>query len=893
VFLLSSALSDTIDDELVGDRYDFSDAVSVFPLLRGPAALVGLALDAWGRHRTWRLRPLRFWRERWRTAVDRFLQAWIAPNGKEAEPLARACADMAALLASPAWPARLVRRRVKVPAAFRTQDLSHHDVLELADRFAAAFPERRRPLLVVGLRTAGSYFAPLLRAALFARGFEDARSVTLRPKKGFAAWERAELSWCAAHEGMALLVDEPADTGSTLSKVVARLRSAGVPPGRIVALFPVHPTRREWHRAYESLPLADIHVLSLAPEDWHKQRLLDSGAFEPVLQGYFRARGYAGARLGDAASASDFNRQLERTSEQKFHTRLKRVFEVRLLKRDGAEETRYVLAKSVGWGWLGYHAFLAGEALSEFVPPLLGLREGILFTEWLPQTEAAATAEDRSRLLRRLAAYVAARVRLLGLPADPTPELSRHNQKGVELLAGVLSRAYGWKPAAVLRRARLRHRLCLRPCSVPTLIDGKMRPLEWVRAGSDWLKADFEHHALGKTELNVTDPAYDLADAILHFSLSPAEEDALVAWYAEATGDDGVGERLFLHKLLAGTSALGAALDNLDDARLSHRAEDWNRSYLAARNFLTLHTARLCGRLAGAPASVRWGSPLVVMDIDGVLDKQIFGFPSTTAAGIRALALFHAHGTSLALNTARSLAEVQEYARAYGCAGGVAEYGSVVWDATTGRTRVLVTPESRAELERVAAALRALPGVFLDDSYEHSLRAYSYDRKRTVPLPMPLVHGVLADLGVKRLRLHQTFLDTAILPSEVDKGRGLLELLTLVGQGDAETIAIGDSEPDLAMFRVARRSFAPSHISGRGVAGLIGCRITDRPFQPGLLRAARQIVHLDGTDCERCRRCHTGGAGVFWDVLEAADRHPIESLLRAIADPRSRQAFVR
>ena len=37
------------------------------------------------------------------------------------------------------------------------------------------------------------------------------------------------------------------------------------------------------------------------------------------------------------------------------------------------------------------------------------------------------------------------------------------------------------------------------------------------------------------------------------------------------------------------------------------------------------------GRLAEAP---QWRSPLVVMDIDGVLDKQIFGFPSTTAAGV-------------------------------------------------------------------------------------------------------------------------------------------------------------------------------------------------------------------------------------------------------------------
>jgi len=68
------------------------------------------------------------------------------------------------------------------------------------------------------------------------------------------------------------------------------------------------------------------------------------------------------------------------------------------------EETRYVLAKSVGWGWLGYHAFLAAEALAEFVPPVLGLRQGILYTEWLPQRAGLALG-DRAALVRRAASY--------------------------------------------------------------------------------------------------------------------------------------------------------------------------------------------------------------------------------------------------------------------------------------------------------------------------------------------------------------------------------------------------------------------------------------------------------------------------------------------------------
>jgi len=56
---------------------------------------------------------------------------------------------------------------------------------------------------------------------------------------------------------------------------------------------------------------------------------------------------------------------------------------------------------------------------------------------------------------------------------------------------------------------------------------------------------------------------------------------------------------------------------------------------------------------------------------------EIFGYPCTTAAGIEALSLLSGNGVSMALNTARSIAEVKEYCHAYGLAGGVAEHGAV------------------------------------------------------------------------------------------------------------------------------------------------------------------------------------------------------------------------
>ena len=247
---------------------------------------------------------------------------------------------------------------------------------------------------------------------------------------------------------------------------------------------------------------------------------------------------------------------------------------------------------------------------------------------------------------------------------------------------------------------------------------------------------------------------------------------------------------------------------------------------------------------------------------------------------------------ALALNTARTLSDVQEYCRAYGLVGGVAEYGSVAWDAVSGRTRVLVSPESHDEMHRLAEALRRLPGVFLNDHYQHSLRAYTYERGRTVPLPIALVQGLVSDLRLPHLAVHETYLDTTVLAAETDKGKGLLALLELAGGEGLETIAIGDSEPDLPMFRVVGRSFAPSHMSGRGIARLLGCKIAPRSYQRGLLSAARSIVHSGGGACPRCAGDRRP-AGLWWELLEAADHHPLALLVRAIADPRALEAFRR
>jgi hypothetical protein len=281
--------------------------------------------------------------------------------------------------------------------------------------------------------------------------------------------------------------------------------------------------------------------------------------------------------------------------------------------------------------------------------------------------------------------------------------------------------------------------------------------------------------------------------------------------------------------------------------------------------------------------------------VDGVIDRHVFRFPATTPSGLRALALLKGHGHAVYLNTARSAGDVQAYCAAYGLPGGIAETGGWLWDATTGREQVLVGAEALDELARVRAALAAVPGVFLDPAYRQSIKACIFTAEGTAPLPAALVHDVLARAGVRTLAVHPTTTDTAIHARELDKGTGLLALLRFIGREGAPTIAIGDTAPDLAQFRVATRSYAPGHTWVRDHAMLLGCRIAAAPFQQGFLEIARQIVHPEGGSCPHCSEpdLRVGGQrGLLLELLGESERGGTRALLRALADWQSVRALL-
>ena len=887
IFLFSCSITDTLDDFLAGSAYDLAKARKFLPVA-GPAIRAAeVALNAPRGLRRLKYASLKRWRTTWADLVTDYLESAVVPENPVAQDMLRERNRLAKALQF-RLPKAFLQKVPKIPAFFRSRDFTAADCLELGRKVRAILSDRGRPVVIVGLRTAGSFLAPLLCAYLRSQRFSHVRWVATRPKKGAQKWEQAVLEEGAQNNGVAIIVDESIHSGQTLLQTMEALEKAGFRQKDVLVLNPVEPALPNWRDSIVFEALAKITVVSLEPAERSKCKLLDSSLVGERLAEYYLARGYDQVVVRSSAATEAQNHTWKTKPPEKVDVRLKRLYEVELRDAEGYLQVRQVMAKSVGSGWLSYHAFLIAERLSDFVPPALGLRDGILYTEWIPQTNSCGPIEmDRFSIAEQLGAYVSARERELAFDSNPAPVLAREDRhNGFQQLAFSLSRAYNSRVARIAQQRRLAWQLAQLSSAKAVLTDSKMSMDEWIYADSRMLKTDFEHHCQGKNELLMTDPAFDLAGGIFFFNLNEQETARLLSIYAQRTGDKEVENRLYFNKLAVGLWAQTRAAAALRHPNLLESRNEFNRQFTMARNFLVRETIRECGKLCPATGRTEWRSPLVVTDIDGVLDRMIFGFPATSSAGIQALSLLDAHGFAIAVNTARALDEVKCYCQAYKLLGGAAEYGAVVWDAVNGRTVVVAENESLRELDRVRKAFQTIPGIFVDDSYTYSVRAYSLAGERTGPVPSLLAQDLLLRANAGRLKVVHTGLDTAVIPKEVDKGKALSAMRGYLGPANTETYAIGDSAPDLAMFKVADASFAPANLTSRQEGRALGTWVASREYQPGMLQIARKIAHPDGQSCEICERLDRAWAanrGLFVDLLNAADQTGLESLLRNVS----------
>lgn len=831
IYLLTCAISCTVADSLSPRLPSFAKLALRWPRAGFAVETIGKTALAAERFRSWLFDPAVWnWQREWEGCVQLACAILLNELGADS-PQAAQLAVLSQALAGRALPEKLRSARMQLPSGFRAQDLTHHDAIALADAFDRSHSDRSDEVEIVGVRTAGAYLAPLIHARLQQLGWRSTWT-SIRPKDGLGHWEKKILCAMAGRAAKVLIVDDHPDTGETICLMIDVLGECGIERRKITVAVPSHEAQSDPSALTGGY--ADVELVTIAAQDSYKHRLLAGETLWPLLEQLVCIEN-CGAQVIDDEPTNAINRRLEAHLYDDFQVHLKRVYALRT--PDG--KIHRVLAKSAGWGWLGYHAYLAGTRLHEFVPKVYGMRDGMLFSEWIE--ERARPAEAGGKFAGHVAAYTAARVKLLSLAEDPAVGQMSAGVNGGYTLAKVLRGMYPphlrW-----LKMHALWNKLKAYGTPQPTFIDGNLGAGEWLSDGNKPLKIDYEHHGFGNPSPNIVDAAYDLALATRQLNFSRAAQRHLLEEYVRLTGDEGAGERRVLHAVGCGHLAAELARFHVCRAGTEESRKRHEAAHIEACNFLTYTLAGFCAEHYGQPQPEDWASRLFFMDLDGVFDRSLMFFPHTTTSGMTALAMLNQHGYSVVLNTGRPVAHVRQYCSSYALAGGIAEYGCVFVDQIKQRETLLIDEESCEKLAWLRQRLESESEVFLDQTYETAIRAYRFENCQAVGLPQAFIHEVLRDFP--QLTFLSSPVDTYFFPVEAGKGsatRSVMERLSVDRQSCA---AIGDSAPDLEMLGSVGKAYVPANASKalRRDARQRGYSVLNAPFQRGLLQAVQDLT---------------------------------------------------
>lgn len=721
---------------------------------------------------------------------------------------------LTAQAASERLPRALTAAVTRPPSCFRSFDQHPRDCVELARRLALEYDLLDAPVLVLGVRTSGTYLAPLIAAALRASGVRGAQSATVRPggRLPTAALRRARNR---AATGLVAVVDDPPTTGGSMAEVVRAVRGHRFPPARVVALYASFDGG-----APRRLP-PDLPRVILPPEAWHIRTLLGEDSVRALVR----------------AALPDADRVEMRSETPGLPTRDRHLaVQVSALVHDesGLHELELV-AEGAGTGYFGRHAVEVAERLAGRVPEVLAVHDGVLLrTDGRATTARNAPAAD-------VAAYVAARAARLRVAEDRTAALCGR-QPAWEISARILSAGFGRLAPAVrpfLIDPTLRRML---RAETPALTDGRTAISEWIAQPDDGgaRKTEFDEGCFSHLDLACYDPAFDLAGAAI---LRPGGESALLEAYAALGGPGLDRARWYVYQCVQAWNLerVGAADDG---SAAAAAAVDPRRARARAAQ-------RFFGGLFLGDVEIEPEGPWVVLDVDGVLELDFGGTPTTTLAAMRALRALRAHGYRVLLATGRSIPEVRDRCAAYRLAGGVGEYGSAFYLAENDDVATL--PEAAAvdgQRKALMDDVRGMPGLRMDELYRHGVRVFGSSagggrRGLTEPVlrRMSGAHPAFAAVPGQA--------QTDFVPTGVDKSLGVRTLLKELG-GDHEPVAlaVGDAAVDLGMLQMAELGFvlghAPAAVRAPGVAR------TRAPYQAGLAEAVGRLLGHPPGGCPLC-----------------------------------------
>ena len=755
---------------------------------------------------------------------------FAAPSHQDAER---------ALLPPERFPPKLRRTILRLPNCFRSFDQKPEDCRRLVERFSDRWPDRSRHLLVVGLRTSGSYLAPLVSSFLAAAGYRHvAETVTIRPSQLLDERSKQALAEVVAAGGLVLVVDDPPRTGSQVAQALDQLRDCGVPAESLVLLLGLFGTAASLPERLRSCP-----AVLLPWDEWAIHDRLTATALESAL-----------AELGDGQDLRIESVAVEPCARG--HCRA--VISARVPGSSGNTATEELCAEGVGLGFFGRHALAVGEALPDEVSHVYGLHGGLLLRAWLPEKRRVTPkrlSEDGDAIAEHIAAYVHQRNRALPLRDDLSLRLLGRDAAW-ELAAAMLADAFGRARQLVRPLTHAAARRLVR-ARQPSVIDGATAPWSWFEdsggGSARLIKAQVDTRAFSNDGTPSCDPILDLAGAAAAAEAAGVAdvEEQLRESYEALSGELISEERWLVYRLVRHLTEHRMLLRQL---AAEPRQEHVETVLSLERTMASIYQRYVAGQyLSGL--SPRPSGPFCAIDIDGVLESRWLAFPVLAPAGALALRALNRHGYRVLLVTGRSLPEVRERCETYGLAGGVAEYGAAVHDHLSGTDRMLVEPDEQAAQAELESTLRARPATYLDPAFRHSIRAQALDATgQRSALGSEVIEDALARPAVRGLvRVVQGDFQTDFVGSNVDKGRGVRALIRELGEdGDSDrplALGVGDTVSDLPFLELAERAFAP----GNAAPELRGkVRVLRRSYQSGLLDAVAKLLGHEPASCGIC-----------------------------------------
>lgn len=798
-FLLAAGLRQVVEDELERDVLHLADVARV--LAAGhPGLAVGAGRAADVLSAAQRARgpdSARCFEARLGRLVDALAEAVVAGTGST-RALVR---DAEGIVES--LPAQgLCEASARLPSCFAAFDQHPDDLRLLTERFLTRQPDGDAPVAVVGVRTSGSYMAPLVAGMLRARG-RSALAVTVRPGHGVPTKKRRILRRLLHAGGTVLVIDDPPASGGSLATVATTLERWAPRRGAVILLLAL----------FENVlpPLLTGRAAVLLPYDeWTIHARLEPAAVASTLQ-----RWWGAGQIGTVRRLA-----LDDAAGRGHHA-------ARFATGEGE-----ILVRGAGLGYFGDHAVAVAEALGERVPTVYGAADGLVYGAWLAEQDRRVLS---TRDAEPVATYVAQRRDRL--PAATDASAAMHGQDAVwEVASMLLARAFGrgWRVMRLAVVDRVMRDLTV--SSKPSVVDGAMDPTSWfsANAGETLQKIRADVRAFSNRNLACYDAAYDLA------AMAASEQidgEALRAAFARETGETINEERWLVYQLVAHWAA-----------RRDGRIGSWQWERASSRSLQRyMATVYLHGRWVGR-------QEICALDVDGVLETEALGYSGLTPASALSLRALLAHGYLPVLATGRSLPEVRERCAAWGLLGGVAEYGAVVHIAAGDRVETLVDASAAAAVERARRALAARPGVTVGRDHRHVVRAWRRDADgRRTGLSPSDVNAARIAAGAAVLRCVPGESQTDLVPAGVNKGDGLRKLLHALGRPDERqplAFAVGDGPEDEAMLAMAAMAAMPAH--GARELRARGARKTRRSYQAGLAEAVGRLLGHPPGACSVC-----------------------------------------